>query len=204
MSTREHTRSKQLDRLLSIWSGREDQWLTYKEIIDESAKLGLNVRTVARWLNVLVNSEELSRQEKGYNKTFYKPNRKKVLPSLKLVNEQEEYMCNDIKDIIAEKFEKTMTWYEVKGRANKPALNLSQEELDKLGELIQHLADNLKTTLAQTYLDGKNDPYTVYDRLAANLTKLISAEMELWAFISEKPAAAEEFKAIIEKGLKSQ
>jgi hypothetical protein len=59
-----------------LWEKRnkkEANWLTYKQIIQESKKYGVSERTTVRYLNTLVSEGKLEKDERGYKKTFYKP-----------------------------------------------------------------------------------------------------------------------------------
>lgn len=59
--------------MLSLWVNREDEWLSYKEIVKEAKIVGLPERTLVRYLSKLVEEMKLVKEERGYKKTFYKP-----------------------------------------------------------------------------------------------------------------------------------
>lgn len=65
--------------ILSLWEKKQganeetENWLKYKQILEEAKKLGLSQRTVVRYLNALVKEGKLDRDERGYKKTFYRP-----------------------------------------------------------------------------------------------------------------------------------
>jgi len=60
-------------KLLALWTGREKEWLTYKQIVSELKRLGVSERTIVRYLSTLIREKKLIREERGYKKTFYRP-----------------------------------------------------------------------------------------------------------------------------------
>ena len=210
-STNNETERKATRKMLPIWRRRENELLSYKQIVEETKKRELSERTTVRYLNLLVGAEVLEREERGYKKTFYKPNAAKwellMKPaSVRVVNDQEEFFWNNLRDVIAEKFEKTIFRYETKGQSEIDCSKsqLSPQNTEKLKSLTKSMISSLNSSLTYKYLDGKNNPYTVYDLLTNNLLDFISSQMELWSFIAETPGAAEEFKKQIDKCLKRQ
>lgn len=60
-------------KVLSLWTGKESEWLTYKEIVKKLRCERVSERTVARYLLILVREKKLEKEERGYKKTFYRP-----------------------------------------------------------------------------------------------------------------------------------
>lgn len=60
-------------KLLALWTGREKDWLTYKQIVSELKRFGVSERTIVRYLSILTRERKLIKEERGYKKTFYRP-----------------------------------------------------------------------------------------------------------------------------------
>jgi len=74
MSTVKEVREKgTTHKILSLWTGKESDWLTYKEIVKKLRDEGVSERTIARYLSTLVSDKKLAKEERGYKKTFYRP-----------------------------------------------------------------------------------------------------------------------------------
>ena len=50
-------------KLLALWTGRKQDWLTYKEILKGLRGYGISDRTVDRYLATLVREGKLSKEE---------------------------------------------------------------------------------------------------------------------------------------------
>jgi hypothetical protein len=192
---------------LPAWRHRENEWLTYKQLVEWAEKKGISERSVIRYLSALTQTKIIEKSETSYKRTLYKPYPKMwealVTMRVKLVNEQEEYFCDDLKDIVSKQFEKTMTWYGEEGKSKNFNVPLTKNSLKQLKILMANLSNSLKITLTDHYIDRGIDPHAIYDILANNLTQLTSDQMALWSFIAITPGAAEEFSRQIDKCLKS-
>jgi hypothetical protein len=191
---------------LPAWRHRENEWLTYKQLVEWAEKKGISERSVIRYLSALTQTKIIEKSETSYKRTLYKPYPKMwetlVTMRTKLVNEQEEYFCDDVKDIITNQFEKTIAWYEEYGKNKNPYAKLAEDDRKQLKTLTAKLLNDLKITLAGNYLNPDIDPHAIYDLLANNLTELISDQMALWSFIAVTPRAAEEFRKQMDEFLK--
>ena len=126
-------KSKPTHKLLALWSGRENSWLTYKEIVGALSDGGISERSVARYLGALVHSGELMRRETGYKKTFYRP----VPEYLSRLSSSEEYffiieesLCQKVRESV-NRFVQMMEYSkETDGRISK----LISEEIKKMPE----------------------------------------------------------------------
>jgi hypothetical protein len=119
-------------QILALWSGREKEWLTYKQIVNELKKWGLSERTTVRHLMTLVRERKLEREERGYKKTFYRPNEdflKTLLPSLDWIRSYEELLERNVRATVSERFEKTL--FDSR-ETDKRIGKLISEEIDKI------------------------------------------------------------------------
>lgn len=64
---------QKVHRIFSLWTNRENEWLTYKDIVKDIKSFGISERTLARYLSRLVQEGKLVKEERGYKRTFYKP-----------------------------------------------------------------------------------------------------------------------------------
>jgi hypothetical protein len=194
--------------LLPVWRNREKEWLTYKQIVELSGKRGVSERSVIRYLRSLVAREILEKSEPEYKKTLYKPDAKKwdllMASRIKLVNEQEEYLCDDLKDIIAKNFEEAVAWHENNVKTGTLNVSLTENEKEVMNDLIDRLFSGLRSTLIDQYFDGKIDSSAVYDHLASNLKRLMNDQMNLWSFVAKTPGAKEALNDRIKKCLASR
>jgi hypothetical protein len=127
-------KQKVTHELLSLWADKEKEWLTYKQIVTELKQRGVSERTTVRYLKRLVREGKLVREERGYKKTFYKPDEdflEMLYPSLDWIRIHEEFLVQRIKEIAAAKFEAAITdSRETDERINK----LISEEIDKISK----------------------------------------------------------------------
>jgi hypothetical protein len=130
---REETEKKTAHKLFALWTGRESEWLTYKEIISRLKEDGISERTVARYLSILVHNKKLMKEERGYKKTFYRPY-DEFMHTLSLSRDlfriHEESLSRIGKEIVR-KFEKTLVDSKEIGDR---ILELISEEIDKIPE----------------------------------------------------------------------
>lgn len=134
-------------KLLALWKGREKEWLTYKQIIQEARKYGVSERTAVRYLNSLVRERKLMKDERGYKKTYYRPDEaflSELYPSFDFVRIQEELLGRRIEEIISLKFESAVvSAKETSARITK----LVCEELDRISEKTTPSEDDLAEAL---------------------------------------------------------
>lgn len=119
-------------KLLALWTGREKEWLTYKQIVSELKRLGISERTVVRYLSTLTRERKLIKEERGYKKTFYRPDDdflETLYPSLDWIRIHEESLSRMVRDVIITKFERAIiNSKETDERIEK----LISEEIDKI------------------------------------------------------------------------
>jgi hypothetical protein len=103
---------KIVHELLTLWAGKEKEWLTYKQIVNELKRRGVSERTTVRYLNTLVGERKLMKEERGYKRTFYRPDEDfltMLYPSLDWIRCHEEFLGQTVKDIVSSKFENAIT-----------------------------------------------------------------------------------------------
>jgi hypothetical protein len=150
MTAREAREQKVSRQILALWASREKDWLTYKEVVNELVKWGLSERTAIRYLITLVRERKLEREERGYKKTFYRPNQdflRTLHPSLDWIRSQEELLERSVRETVSEKFEKAL--FESR-ETEKRIEKLISEEINKIPrespsdeEVAQAIADVL-------------------------------------------------------------
>jgi hypothetical protein len=132
MSAREEREGKITRQIVALWANREKEWLTYKEVVNELVKRGLSERTAIRYLITLVRERKLDREERGYKKTFYRPNQdflRTLYPSLDWIRSQEELLERSVRETVSEKFEKAL--FDSR-ETDKRIEKLISEEIDKI------------------------------------------------------------------------
>jgi len=128
----EEKERKVIHRLVALWTGREKEWLTYKQIVSELKKRGLSERTAVRYLTTLVHERKLVREERGYKKTFYRPDEhflKTLYPSLDWIHSYEEHLGRSVKETVSAKFERALINSK---ETDKRIEKLISEEIDKI------------------------------------------------------------------------
>jgi hypothetical protein len=120
-------------KILSLWTGKESEWLTYKEIVKKLHDERVSERTIARYLSILVREKKLAKEERGYKKTFYRPY-DEFLQTLSLSRDwfriHEVFLSRIGRDII-NKIEKSLL---DAGETGKRISKLICEEIEKVSK----------------------------------------------------------------------
>jgi hypothetical protein len=187
-------------QLLSPWEKREQEWMSFKDIMVKATEIGLNRRTVIRNLK---NIEKFEPDPRGYNKIFYRPTKGFSSWILHESLKTEDSFVDDqiavwlkAKEEIDKQFDNLQEWYFKKdSRIRKErettggGTGLSPDGYKKLDCLIDQLLQTLKSSVSVDFLAGGEELEDIYHLLVNNLTELISAYTELWVFNSMTYAA---------------
>ncbi len=201
-------RIEQYKKLLSFWSKSGIELRSIKDIVKDASKQGLSERTVQRYLKKFVEQGKFKKVEQKYNDNYYMPtpefweNIMSWAP-FDFVNPNEQELWDKAKDRIAKRFVKTMKRYEKKRKllesGNIGNDVLSPKVSEKLDRRINNLFDVLKDTLIDDYFVANPDSEQIYELLGDNVASVLSAYMELWAFVSVTPSVAKTFRNRMEK-----
>jgi DNA-binding transcriptional ArsR family regulator len=147
-SNHQEKERKVTHQILALWSGREKEWLTYKQITSELKKTNVSERTVARYLLTLTGDGKLDKNERGYKKTFYKPREdflKTLRPSLDWIRINEESLGRIgkyVMDVMIKTVEESgKTTKSIRKRLDKEISNLSENEefADNVEEIVSDI-----------------------------------------------------------------
>lgn len=205
--------------IFSLWSKDSKESLSCKVIIQRGKTLGLSRRTVLRYLELLKKAEQIKRDKKpGSKYTFYTPDTaawNSIMNTFPLqwVSTGEMAKFHVISHTIGDKYDEVVDWdrddfrtYESKSKIPKVmGKSVSPDNSKKLGRSICQLLDVLKESLAVDYLGGSTDHSALYGLLWDDITKVVSAYMDLWQFIYKTPGANDKFSEylrVIEDKLK--
>ena len=203
--------------MLALWTGRKQDWLTYKEIVKGLRGYGISDRTVDRYLATLVREGKLSKEERGYKKAFYRP-RDEFLQELSQsrdwlrIHEESlsrigEYVMDMMENAVIDAKETTeKIRKEIDNQLErekdseegilKAVFNaLSKQALTKkesrmLTSLLNGLFTTIYDCLSNPYVHGR---IADLDQLAPimedDIRSVVSAYMDVWRFIYEHPSA---------------
>lgn len=209
-------------KLLALWTGRKQDWLTYKEIVKGLEDFGISDRTVDRYLTALVKAGKLVKEERGYKRTFYRP-RDEFLQELsqsrdwlriheeslsrigKYVMDMMEKSVIDVKEITEKIRNEIDNLLEREEDSEEGILKavfhvlsnraLTKKERKMLTSLLDGLFNKIYHCLSNPYVHGR---IANLDQLAStmddDIRSVVSAYMDVWRFIYEHPGALLQFK----------
>jgi hypothetical protein len=219
-------------KLLALWAGRKQDWLTYKEIVKGLRGFGIGDRTVDRYLATLVRDGKLSKEERGYKKTFYTP-RNEFLQELsqsrdwlriyeESLSRIGEYVMGMTETAVIDSKETTekirdeidnLSEYERDSderimKAVSKILSkqtLTKKERKMLNSLLDRLFDTIYRCLSNPYVHGRiADPDEVASTVDDDVRSVVSAYMNAWKFIYEHPGGLLRVREKYAKGASSR
>lgn len=220
------------NKLLALWAGKQDEWLKYKEIVNALKDQGIGERTANRYLATLVHDGKLDKEERGYKRTFYRPNedflhKLSQLPDWLRIHEESlnrigSYVMSTVEEAVigaeetTEKIRKeidSLPEHEkdsderiveaVFGVLSKRAL--TEKEGRELTLLFNSLLGKIYNCLSNPYVHGRiADPDQVAPIMDEDIWSVVCGYMDVWRFIYEHPGALLQFKREYESTVSSR
>jgi hypothetical protein len=183
--------------IISMWLNHEKDWLSYQEVKDEAVRVkGFSKSALQRHLKWLIKTNKLETMKEGTDpaksrKTLYRPNQayyKKMfrwIPIGRDANDSEYLFFIGLADEITEKFDETCERLALDSDKPKPLGNMpSRPELDELNARMARLIRAARLDLSREYFNEKRDPVVAYAQLRKSIKRMVTAYMDLWAFIT--------------------
>jgi hypothetical protein len=193
--------------LLSMWldqENQEDTWVYYADLKDEAIRVkGFSKSALQRHLRWLVKTKKLEMikdkkpettkegKTRKSRKTRYKPNKEywqktfRWIPIRREANDSEYIFFLNFIDEMTEKFDKTCQ--ELVRKSDKPTplgQMPTRSELDELNAQVAKLIRSIRLELSKEYFSEKREPEAVYALARKGVKRVISAYMDLWAFLA--------------------
>jgi len=191
--------AKALD-LVSIWLGRDGQWIYASEIRKELRdKKGFSEATISRYLDQLVKEKVLEPPIiEDFHTRKFRPTEEywdkyfQWIPIGPKANDAQYLLLSNLVTNIADKFVEASR-YAVKQSYGKSVINeLSTKNSKALNAMISELIESAEFDLARKSEDSTK-PEAVNHFLENKVIEVISKYLDLWVFISTTKGAREEF-----------
>ena len=182
--------------IISMWLSQETNWLYYSEVKDEAVRvMGFSKSALQRHLRWLVKTKKLETMKEGdpakSRKTLYRPNQEYYKKTFRWIpisgdaNDSEYLFYLGLADEITEKFDETTEELVRLSDVPKPLGNMpSRPELDELNAHMARLIRAARLDLSREYFNEKRDPVVAYAQLRKSIKRMVTAYMDLWAFIT--------------------